>query len=180
MIEVEIKARADHFALLRSLKAAGAKYERTVMQNDSYYNAPHRDFGQTDEALRLREENGTVYLTYKGKKIDPKSKARKEVEVTVSDRSKAEDLFLSLGFQKTLGVVKKRGTYKLRDVEVCVDSVEGLGDFVEMEILAPDLKDVPRVRDHLIEEMRSLGITGDLIRESYLEMLLALKKPTGL
>jgi adenylate cyclase class 2 len=50
--------------------------------------------------------------------------------------------------------------------------VDGLGEFVELETLAVDDSDIPARRDFLIEAMRRLGIKGDLIRESYLEMLL--------
>lgn len=172
MIEIEIKARADHRSLLAALKSAGATFEKTVEQNDTYYNAPHRDFGETDEALRLREQSGRVYMTYKGKKLDAKSKTRKEVEVEVSDLDKMEDILQSLGFRKTLNVKKKRNIYHLKGVEVCVDSVEGLGDFVELEAMAEDMVAVPAKRDMLIDLMRELGVTGELIRESYLEMLL--------
>lgn len=173
MIEIEIKAKADHDALLRTLKKEGATFEKTVGQNDSYYNAPHRDFAETDEALRLREQSGRVYMTYKGKKLDSKSKTRKEVEVEVADREKMEDILLSLGFKKTLQVHKKRDIYHLKGAEICVDRVEGLGDFVELETMATDMSEMEKKRDELISLMRELGVHGELIRESYLEMLLA-------
>jgi adenylate cyclase, class 2 len=175
MIEIEIKAQADHKALLSALKDAGATFEKTVDQHDTYYNAPHRDFGETDEALRLREQSGRVYMTYKGKKLDTKSKTRKEVEVEVMDRTKMDDILLSLSFKKTLEVKKKRDIYHLSGVEVCVDRVEGLGDYVELEAMAEDMKDMPEKRDMLIDTMRKLGVKGELIRESYLEMLLTKK-----
>lgn len=173
MIEIEIKARADHRALLSALKGAGATFEKTVEQYDTYFNAPDRDFGTTDEALRLREQSGHTYMTYKGKKLDAKSKTRKEVEIEVSDRTKTEDILLSLGYKKTLDVKKKRDIYHLAGVEACVDSVEGLGDYVELEAMAEDTTAVPQKRDMLIDLMRRLGVNGELIRESYLEMLLA-------
>jgi adenylate cyclase class 2 len=173
MIEVEIKARATAGALAEELKRRGAAFEKTVVQADTYYNAPHRDFGETDEAVRLREQNGKAYLTYKGKKLDTKSKTRKEVEVGVSDRSKTEDILLSLGFRKTLDVVKTRSIYHYRGVEICLDRIEGLGEFVELESMADNTADIPRKRDELIALLRDLGIHSELIRESYLEMLLA-------
>lgn len=178
MIEVEIKASADLRELTKKLRDAGAVFEKTVVQSDSYYNAPHRDFAGSDEALRLREESGRVYLTYKGRKLDAKSKTRKEVEVEVSDREKMEDILLSLGFRKTLDVTKKRDIYHLNDAEVCLDHVNGLGEFVELETMASDMSGIGSKRDGLIALMRSLGVTGELIRESYLEMLL--EKDKGL
>jgi adenylate cyclase class 2 len=176
MIEIEIKARADLDALRKKLKQEGAALERTVEQTDVYYNAPDRDFGRTDEALRLRNEGGQIFLTYKGKKLDAKSKTRKEVEVEVADFDKMEDILLSLGFKRTLRVHKIREIYRLDGAVVCLDRVDGLGNFVELETLAVDESEIEKRRDWLIGMMRGLGVKGDLIRESYLEMLLAKKE----
>ncbi len=175
MIEIEIKAKADHEAVWKILKQAGAAMEKTVNQSDSYYNAPDRDFGQTDEALRLRDQEGQVYLTYKGKKMDAGSKTRKEVEVEVADLKKMEEILLSLGFKKTLEVHKVREIYHLEGAEICLDHVEGLGDFVELEVLAIDSSEIDNRRDSIIALKHALGIPGELIRESYLEMLLSKK-----
>lgn len=175
MIEIEIKAPADHAALRERLKQAGADPDRVVEQTDIYFNAPDRDFGRTDEALRLRDEGGQFFLTYKGKKLDPLSKTRKEIDVEVADFSKMEELVLSLGYRKTLRVHKLREIFRLDGALVCLDAVDGLGEFVELETLAVDEKDVPARRDVLIGMLRGLGVKGALIRESYLEMLL-LKK----
>ncbi|MGA9141625.1 MAG: class IV adenylate cyclase [Methanocella sp.] len=175
MIEVEIKARAATEALADELKRRGATFEKTVVQADTYYNAPHRDFAETDEAVRLREQNGAAYLTYKGKKLDAKSKTRKEVEVSVGDRAKMEDILLSLGFRKTLDVVKTRSIYHYKGAEICLDRIDSLGEFVELELMADNTADIARKRDDLISMLCDLGIEGELIRESYLEMLLAKK-----
>jgi adenylate cyclase class 2 len=175
MIEIEIKARADLDALRKKLRQEGAALERAVEQTDIYYNAPDRDFAKTDEALRLRNEGGQIFLTYKGKKLDAKSKTRKEVEVEVADLNKMEDILHSLGYKTTLRVHKAREIYNLDGAVVCLDRVDGLGDFVELETLAADEGAIADRRDWLIGLMRRLGVKGDLIRESYLEMLLVKK-----
>jgi len=175
MIEIEIKARADHDALKKMLRQVGVAAERTVEQTDMYYNAPDRDFGRTDEALRLRDEGGQIFLTYKGKKIDPGSKTRKEVEVEVADFKKMEDILLSLGFKETRRVHKAREIYVMQGAHICLDKVDGLGEFVEFETLAADESDIDQRREFLVGLMRRLGLKDELIRESYLEMLLAKK-----
>jgi adenylate cyclase class 2 len=172
MIEIEIKARADLDTLRKRLRQEGATPDRTVEQADIYYNSPCRDFAKTDEALRLRNEGGQVFLTYKGKKLDAMSKTRKEVEVEVADFAKMEDILLSLGYKVTLKVRKTREVYHMGGAVVCLDRVDGLGDFVELETLAVDESAIPGRRDWLVGELRRLGVNGDLIRESYLEMLL--------
>jgi adenylate cyclase class 2 len=175
MFEVEIKTHANVEPIEAELKRRGAVFEKAVTQADVYYNAPHRDFAVTDEAVRLRRQDDRAFLTYKGRKLDAKSKTRKEVEVEVSDFAKMQDILLSLGFQKTLNVAKERRIYHYKGAEVCLDRVEGLGEFVELEMQADSPEDIARKRDELIALMQELGIEGEMIRESYLEMLLAKK-----
>ena len=176
MIEVEIKARASPLAVLKRLRELGAAYEKSVKQSDMFFNAPHRDFAVTDEALRIRKQGDKAYLTYKGKKMDTKSKTRKEVEVEVNSAEKMEDLLLSLGFRKTLEVSKTREIYHIGDAEVSIDKVDGLGDFVELETRVEVESEAPEKVEGLIRQLRDLGVDGELIQESYLEMLLAKKK----
>lgn len=175
MIEVEIKARADHEAVVKRLREQGASYEKSVRQSDTFYNAPHRDFAVTDEAVRIRRQGDRAFLTYKGKKMDTKSKTRKEVEVEIDDGDKMEDILLSLGFRKTFEVNKCRDIYHIEDAEVTVDKVDGLGDFIELETKADDAREVPDKVEKLVKTMRGLGVDGELIQRSYLEMILEKK-----
>ena len=53
MLEIELKVRVDSLDLIRqNLLARHAKFLGKQHEHDIYYNAPHRDFGSTDEALR--------------------------------------------------------------------------------------------------------------------------------
>jgi adenylate cyclase class 2 len=54
--EVELKVRAAHEPVREALAAREATRLGTVRQADTYYDAPHRSFADTDEALRLRHE----------------------------------------------------------------------------------------------------------------------------
>lgn len=56
MYEVEIKVPADVDAVRGRLRTAGAERVDARRQRDVYYDAPHRDFAETDEALRVRRE----------------------------------------------------------------------------------------------------------------------------
>ena len=104
MIEVEVKAIVKDFEEVRKkLTQIGAVKIKTEFQSDIYYNAPHKDFGETDEALRIREipENGKtrVILTYKGAKLDNMIKTRKEIEVDVSDAKNTSLILENLNFR---------------------------------------------------------------------------------
>lgn len=63
MYEVEYKVQADHRAVRKRLSELGGVQIGTRWQHDTYYNAPDRDFAETDEALRVREEWATKPAT---------------------------------------------------------------------------------------------------------------------
>lgn len=172
MLEIEVKAPcADLAGLERALMRMGARDFGALVQADVYYAHPGRDFGATDEALRVRTENDLSMLTYKGPKVDKDSKSREELEVTVANARTLGDILERLGFRPVLRVAKRRRVYGIRGVSVCLDRVEDLGDYVEFEYQGEDLEAGKAAIQGL---MRDLGVQGNE-RLSYLELLL-LKK----
>jgi len=174
LIEVEVKAKVDDLKKFEvALKAISAQFIKKVEDVDLYFNAPHKDYMKTDEALRIRRRDDEISVTYKGPKFDLKSKSREEVNLLINDAFTAEKLFELLGFRKA-GVVKKtRLIFKLSDVEVSLDEVEGLGSFIEIETESMDKKEAINKRDELLKVLKSLGIEESAFeRRSYLELLL--------
>ncbi|MFQ5816318.1 MAG: class IV adenylate cyclase [Candidatus Hydrothermarchaeaceae archaeon] len=169
MLEIEVKAKLRRPVETRErLLAMGAKYVETKVQVDTYYNHPSRDFASTDEALRLREQDGRVILTYKGPKVDEVTKTREEVKVEVSELESADEILEQLGFRKVRRVRKKRNYYVLRGMKVMLDEVDGLGNYIEVE--KPGEEYEPR---ELIDFLREIGVDEkDMERRSYLELLM--------
>ena len=174
MIEVEVKVRLDDPKMVeRSLIAFGATPIGIETQADTYYNAPDRDFGETDEALRIRGQDKEFFLTYKGPKMDTISKTRKEVEVSINDAYSMGEILSSLGFNPVGNVVKKRKIYRLGEFEISLDEVRELGNFMEVEFLAKGSEVSSEKLESIFKFIEKLGISRDsTIRESYLEMLL--------
>lgn len=175
--EVEIKVRADHERVRERLTALDVDRVGTVEQVDTYYEAPHRSFAETDEALRIREERSsdcTVYrLTYKGPKVDAASKTRAEHETDVADPDATDATLRALGFSPAATVRKTRERYHLDGYTLTLDAVADLGEFVEVEREA-DGADVDSVRDRAHEVLDELGLDPDeQLRTSYLGLLLA-------
>jgi adenylate cyclase, class 2 len=179
MLEVEMKFPSPDFRDVESrLAKAGATLHENRQDSDHYFNAPDRDFARTDEALRLRRTGPANFVTYKGPKQDTQTKTRTEVQVPLAEGPKvAKDfvrILIHLGY-KPVGVVhKQRRIYHLKrgifPVEICLDEVDHLGRFVELEVLAPEdqLADARRIVQDLATE---LGLTTSE-RRSYLELLL--------
>ena len=171
-IEIEVKSRLDDRpALERKLRQMGARMIDDAVESDVYYDHPSRDFAKTDEALRIRMCGTKASLTYKGPKLDDKSKCREEIIVQLDDSKKAEEMLLKLGFCRVAGVRKKRRVFVWGKFEICVDRVTGLGDFFEIEVVAPK-KGYEKVRDEALELLVRLGGKGPE-RRSYLELLLS-------
>ncbi len=71
MLEIELKVRVASLDDLRQrLISLNAQSCGRFHEHDIYYNAPHRDFGVTDEAIRVRYTNDHAIITYKGAKIN--------------------------------------------------------------------------------------------------------------
>jgi adenylate cyclase class 2 len=176
MYEVELKVRASHGPVRARLDALGAERVGAVSQTDTYYDAPHRDFAETDEALRIRREErpdgATTRLTYKGPLIEAASKTRRAAETAVDDAEALAAVLDGLGFSPAAVVEKERDRYALDGYTVTLDTVDGLGEFVEIDREAPE-SELEAVREGAVERLRDLGLDpDDQIRTSYLGLLL--------
>ena len=184
--EVEVKIPVHDIEGLRHhLKDSNYPPDRIEHQVDLYYNHPCRDFSQTDEALRVRRcireyldapsapVTEEIELTYKGPKIDPLSKTRIEFNLSIDDIDSISAVLDHLGFVRVGTVQKTRTYYHLDSIELCIDEVENLGSFVELETVVLDETQIPSARDNLLAIASRFGLpTGTSIRKSYLEMLL--------
>ena len=186
MLEIEQKfADADFADLEGRLAALGVTDFVTRQEEDHYHNAPDRDFKQTGEAFRMRRVGQANFLTYKGPRRDPAVKIRPELEIALRDGDAAADEMLQLlrhlGYRPVAVVRKRRRIAHLKrqghDLEVCLDEVDELGRFAELEILAPE-EGLEAARAVLLETAAELGLSRVEPR-SYLTMLLAKREAAG-
>ena len=177
--EVEQKFRISQSAGIESQVAdLGAAFGEPFEQIDLYFAHPSRDFAQTDEALRLRRVGQQNRVTYKGPKLDAATKTRKEIEFAFKQGAAAgeqfSELLQALGFRPVLEVRKQRRIAKLswrgEKIELALDRVAQLGDFVEIEISAEENR-LAEATENLLALAEQLGLK-DSERRSYLELLL--------
>lgn len=162
--ELEIKARIISRDTIKSkLQNLGAKFGAEKSEHDKVFKLPHHEDGIPK--MRVRTVNNTKHiLTYK-KKIG-KGLNKLEHETEVSNLEETVNMILALHYIPDVEIKKSRikGTYN--SWELCLDSVENLGDFLEIECLNPKNTD---------EEMREmenflydLGIEKkDIVTEGY-------------
>jgi adenylate cyclase class 2 len=173
MLEIELKVKLESFEQVRQrLSEKSGEFVGRVHEHDVYYNHPHRDFRETDEALRVRYSGGNAVLTYKGKKIKGLGlKAREELITAVKTGEVLEQILSRLGFVRTAEVNKWRETYRIGNASVALDEVEHLGRFIEIEVIADSGQQA--ALDAIGRIARDLGVTGEPILASYLELLQA-------
>ena len=177
--EVELKFPVpDLPAFSRKLIDLAVPISPAQEEIDLYFAHPARDFAQTDEALRLRRKGDANYITYKGPKIDATTKTRREIELPLAPGPESlaswTALLEAVGFRPVAEVRKSRRKAAIpwqgRQVEASLDEVDGVGTFVEFELVAEE-SEVEAARACIQSLAQSFGLTqGE--RRSYLELLL--------
>lgn len=177
--EVELKFPvADMAALELQLAQWGVTVAGPVAECDWYFAHPARDFAATDEALRLRRRGEANYITYKGPKVDTRTKTRHELELPLGAPAEAipawTELLQALGFHPLAEVCKSRRKatidWRQRQIEASLDEVRDVGTFVELELLADEQALAP-AQAAILSLAQALGLSGSEHR-SYLEMVL--------
>ncbi len=179
MIEVEIKIRVDLDEAEKRLKNNGFSLDTQVKETDIYFDNDTGDIRGNDTALRIRtvehsdSGSSTSYITFKGNRCDDVSMTRPEYETYVGHSTEMVKILESLGYKPVEpAVVKDRIVYVNGSITACIDRVEGLGGFLELEVMTnKDTKDAALNR--LWAMLEALGYNrSDTTTVSYLTMLL--------
>jgi adenylate cyclase class 2 len=169
---------ADLSTVAERIAALGAALSPPQGEIDLYFAHPAVDFAKTDEALRLRRKGEANSLTYKGPKLDATTKTRREIDLRLEPGKTAMDswaaMLAALGFTPVAEVRKTRRKalipWQGRQVEASLDTVERLGTFVELELIA-EAEGIEPAKACLASLAQSLGLSLSE-RRSYLELLL--------
>ncbi len=169
MLELEVKAALSDDALERLQRLHLPLVDRQI-QVDTCYKHACTDFVATDEAIRIRHAEGTTTVTYKGPRLSRDTKMREEHELVVNNVHEARAILERLGFTPVATVEKTRERYKRDDMCVMIDDVQGLGRFLEVEMLVEE--QIEHAEARIFHFLDDLGISrASTIRDSYLELL---------
>jgi homotetrameric cytidine deaminase len=154
----------------RSLQIAldlGAEDRGVLVQRDTYFRVP-------EGRLKLREESpgGAVLIQYAR---DDRAEAR-ESRYRITPVEDPEALKTSLAEALgTLAVVEKERRLLLWEgVRIHLDTVEGLGSFLELEGVAPEGSDLSGERDRVAQLSEALGLDDSrILADSYSDRVLA-------
>lgn len=167
-MEVELKIPVKSFdAVEKRLKKLGAKLiQKETIERDVFFDDRNK-LTKQNKALRVRFSGKKVWLTYKCKITNQKAKVSQEEELLLS--GDPTPILEGLGYKVNLVKLKKRKAYSLKGVTICLDGVQGLGRFVELEVISTDTKSAIK---KLNSTLKSLGFSrSQTTNDSYAALL---------
>ena len=100
------------------------------------------------------------------------SMTRKELEMHTDHLETGIEIFSSLGYKKIYPVIKRREYFHKNNISACIDQVEHLGNFFELEIIVENESEKNQALEQLLNLLGELGYQkDDIITRSYLSML---------
>lgn len=164
MREIEIKAKIENLESIHSaLQQQGVALSEPVSHHDVVWGVPGKVRGNNSPWLRLRTErkgDAERYLFTLKRSMTGQLDSL-EYETEVDNPEAVQGIVKELGFVLYSDITKTRRKAHLDDKEICLDSVDGLGDFIELEKLTSDDADYQAVEDELWTIMRSFGISRE-------------------
>lgn len=163
---VEIKAAVKDFArITAALAAVSAAAPTRLVQEDTFFRSPHG-------RLKLRKLTATSgELIYYERPDDTGPRESNYVLVPTAEPDRLRDVLAAV--YGIIGVVRKRRTVRMVDrTRVHLDDVEGLGTFVELEVVLGDDEPAESGAVEARRLMAALGIQEDqLVSRAYIDLL---------
>jgi predicted adenylyl cyclase CyaB len=162
---VEIKARVDDLAAVEAhARAIATEPPEDLVQDDTFYKCSHGRL----KLRRFADGHGQLIHYLRSDDAGPKVS-----EYVISATSTPEALHESLS--RALGVIgrvrKRRRLYLVERTRIHLDEVEGLGSFVELEVVMRPGEPQESGEATAREVMQALGISpAQLVREAYVDL----------
>ena len=165
MREIEIKLKVNNLEdIEKKLLEEGCILSEPIKQHDKIYSKN----GATDVWQTSKEGQIVMRIRSMGHKAEFNLKQQKsgemdnlEYETEIKSPEAIHQILLILGYTPEVEVKKIRRKGKLGGYEICLDTVEQLGTFVELEKMTSDDDNPEVVRDELFKKLESLGLSRD-------------------
>ncbi len=171
---IELKAHdPDPARSLEVCRTLGAEDHGEILQRDTYFRV-------ASGGLKLRDERpGRSHLIQFQRANEPQQRESRYRIIEVDDGA-----ILSAALADAIGihvvVTKHRRLFLWREVRIHLDRVEHLGEFIELEAVAPSDSDLAHEHDLIVELRRAFGITDErLLAVGYADQLLSIQASTA-
>jgi predicted adenylyl cyclase CyaB len=167
ILNIEIKARCSNPERIRTiLKDADARHEGQDHQVDTYFNTPAG-------RLKLRQGNiDNALIAYT--RVDQSGPKQSNVLLYKTQDSEGLKSILDCVLETRVVVDKRRDIFFIENVKFHLDTVTGLGDFVEIEAIDDTGKrSQQELHKQCVQYMTPLEIPEeDLLTPSYSDMMI--------
>jgi predicted adenylyl cyclase CyaB len=163
---IEIKARVEDFEALKARAASLSDGTLEVIrQEDTFFNT---EKGRLKLRIQAPDAGQLIYY----ERLDQEGPKRSDYHLAKTDEPEnlKNTLSLALGVR---GVVRKtRYLYTVGQTRIHLDEVEGLGYFMELEVVMREGQNDAEGQAIAEDLMRRLGVRGEaLIEGAYMDLL---------
>jgi len=164
---LEIKVPYKNLGMLTAgLTAIKAEFKKVLVQKDTYY--------KTDKGLlKLRVDGDKTELIYYNRNEKNAKRWSEYYTLQISD-SKPEQFFPHL-YNIEVVVKKRRKLYMYKNTRIHLDTVQGLGAFVELESMVKTTRKAAEKEFKFVVENLQLPVDKEL-RMSYRDLLLSKRR----
>lgn len=180
MAEIEVKAKiTDLNNLIQKLQQINCTLSDPITQKDKNYIRNGLDYKNVNKdcipVLRIRQEKDKTTFTIKYNRDPNREMDMIEKELKVSSAETIQEMLKIMDYYEVMEINKTRRKGKYKDYEICIDEVEGLGSFIEVEKISED--DGAVIQEELTQFLHTLGINPkDKVIIGYDTMILAKTK----
>lgn len=171
MRNVEIKAKIkDYDKICKVAERLSNGPPTLIKQSDTFYTV---NTGRLK--MRFYEDSAATLVRYdRDDEIGPKCSNYELLQFSAAENDKAK--LLDVMLQKCLGargkVVKQRKLYMVGETRIHIDTVENLGNFMELEVVLRPEQSVEEGQEIANKLQTELGVNNeDLIECAYIDML---------
>lgn len=159
--EIEVKARVrDKMKLIERIESLNISLSQEIHQQDeTFVDDNFGDYAKLQTGkniLRIRKNDSKYIFTLKQPQKNELDCIEKETEI-----SKPEELrqaIILMGYKPMVKINKIRRKAKYGDYEICLDEVEGLGTYIEVEMITDDTEDSEYIQSQLFNFLETLGV----------------------
>ena len=163
MREIEIKLKVSDLASIeKQLIEKGCAISDSISQYDVIYSlkSSTEEFESAKEGdviIRIRHLKDKSELNLKKQKSNEMDNL--EYETVVEDPKAMHLILTTLGWTPIIEIKKTRKKVKMGECEICLDTVDKLGTFIELEKMVDDDSSPDEVRAELFAIAREFGLS---------------------
>lgn len=163
---------------ISKLKELGKTIEKNNYQKDIYYTPAHENFLEKNpisEWLRIRDTKEEKTINYKNWSNNNGNNkiSCKEIEIGIDDYNGMIEMLNALDFKQIIVVEKTRNSFEYNNIVISIDSIENLGDFIELEFKTNLYDNEDESMKYIMDTVEKLNIkVGEQIFAGYPQLVM--------